>query len=641
MEYTLDGYRKLLKEIDMLLSSRKTKVQFLKTSEAKKAESLESASRLKYNRDAELESCLRQEKQAAVDEVRRQHQQLVASLELALRNNKSKAEADIKAVDVSDIKAEIDSKLTNLDLLQSMREEMDTTFNDILGVNTTKLLSIRVNNLNLSALSVLDLCGKIDELGELITSIRKQAPFKEFSMKKPLGILFFRPEILGLNDETTAWMWYVYLAVLAAAAYFLDFILTIPIAVLLIYTAINNFRKYYMLYNMYVPYIQLSSSLENLDQAVDVMMTKHKRKRIADIKVAANKVATELEAQIFESQNIVVQDARDAELNFDSALHTRRLNEKFESDIIKYENQAVAMDSKIKKFTEDLIAIDKQSEEMVVKRESYKDAIRDANSVQNGLKADSKLLISEFFFDFDGNRPITLDLKNRAACIFYRAGTGDKEPVMLINLVKTIFVQFLLKMDPRAISLAIVDQQYGGRFFAKFNAARIGEGSSGDESTLFRMRTSAEEVRTELESLYSEFKQRRYDVLTEKSDIETYNIGQIENRSKTLPYIVNIFYAYDEKVLEDEQLHQLIRNSLGVGIIPIIFIDIDKFDRGEFSPETALKFVDVFNTTELRTSLFTFEKGSQSFDTRTVHTVEYEEMHGYFMKLTEKDNGGV
>lgn len=630
----LDDYRKLSTDIEIKTSNLKAKANFKKQLTEKKKVASDNVSQLRHHRSEALKIGLQDEKLKFINEIESSYQQKKRAVQAKLAENKRQADVELSKVNVSDVRESINERLHEVRSLSDMRVDMDTIFNDVLGNGLIKVLNVRVKEARISDMAVPELIACIDQYGDILTRIRKYSPFKVLSLRPILNIVVFDPHKVGLADETTAWLWYLYLVGLLVVTYMFNFVLVYPLTFLLCYIGIANSLRYYRLYKLYIPYVQLKSSLDNLDSVVDQMLDKFIKQRKNVVKRESNVRYEALNAELEIIEQEYIQERMNAVNNFDTAKYTRLLSAKFDNDIVQLESQGVKFDEKTTLMDSELENIKQEIQSLMDRREKMKQAISNKYKMHD-LSQQSKLLNTEFFYEFDGDKPVTANFRERSSIVFYRSGQGDSENLQVIDFSRRICAQLMISVLPNCLTITIVDQHYGGVNFAKFLQVISDNSMLKSESSIFRLRTSKEQIKAEVENMYEEFEKRRRIITSKFNNIQEYNEEQIKFNSATLPYLIHIFFSVDYALFTDDKLHQIIRNSYATGIIPIIYMDLDKFgsEIGQVKPDIAMGLVEVFDITELQNNIFTFEEGSSAKNIRQIVEKPLESIREYFRGL--------
>ncbi len=214
---------------------------------------------------------------------------------------------------------------------------------------------------------------------------------------------------------------------------------------------------------------------------------------------------------------------------------------------------------------------------------------------------EAKILLKEFFLGFDSKQePVTFKYGARETLILY----DSKHQSQLAQVMKTIRMmcaQIMCSMYPLAYVIDVVDCYKAGIDLSPFQKEDT-ELSRGN-TELFRTHTSSQDTQKHIDSMFELFQSRRVDVLSTFNHVNLYNENKIKFNARTMPYHVSFFYDFDYKFFSDnEKMRQLCRVSSNVGIVPIVFVDTNRFGISnkekeifyDYEPGVLLKILELF-----------------------------------------------
>lgn len=178
-----------------------------------------------------------------------------------------------------------------------------------------------------------------------------------------------------------------------------------------------------------------------------------------------------------------------------------------------------------------------------------------------------KLLMKEFFLGFKDYDLISVKHNGSAMSIIYDGESSERNSVLISMFIAQLFSNML----PNVLNITIVDIDYTCRDYSIYN---------GDVfDILFNYITTEDSIKSVIEGLHAELIKRQSEISPIADTIEDFNRIMIDRNSFTKEYSFIIFQNAKPEYLRNQKLLQLCRTGKTFGIMPIIFIANDTYNK--------------------------------------------------------------
>lgn len=536
---------------------------------------------IRLKRDTVFKTDLEAEKSSYEKRIHSEYNRKKKEIVDLMSECKKQALSDIDCVDVSDVRDSVTSSLSNLGKTVEIIEQLNNTYTEVFGANTLTVIGKRFSSKDIKPINVSSLSSDNKQIIELVSVVKESSKIKLFDIESKLSRVFNPIALFFESHVEWAWSWWILLMVLLALMYMLRLLIVPAVTVLLVVVALYNYNKISKLIDSYKPVKQLKMSIDDIDEQVNAICDKVKKSRVAKIKIEANKkldVMKEDLSDLDKDYNITILDIfRDFDEDGVKLSIQKKLDEELrKADTITEDNTIIELERKIASEREKLVSIGREISDLrerivscfvseAVLPESDKVSILDVDLLVDLVQEEN---ISEDLLEV--NR---LSLNNRALLLTYNS--SDKGCLKSRDAIVTSLLALIMgRHKSGSYTITLVDTASSGMPFRDALESQEGSKSKAEVNSIYRVRKIAEEVSKDLESLYIEYSER---INMRMGDFDAYNRSLIESGSKTVPYLIQIYYAYDDSILKDERLIQITRSSHDIGIIPIVLVDTNKY----------------------------------------------------------------
>lgn len=204
-------------------------------------------------------------------------------------------------------------------------------------------------------------------------------------------------------------------------------------------------------------------------------------------------------------------------------------------------------------------------------------------------------LIKEFFLGFDQStkQPVTFNYGGEPTVIFFQ-GMDDTSYNAVITTLIMMASQIMCIMSPTSYIINMIDTRTAGSQLSAFQITSTKE--TAEESNIFKIISTSKEAKKHVTNLYDIFKDRRVKLLGHYENIEDYNDKKTKTGAKPESFIINFFFNYDYKILnETEEIKTICRVAKDVGIVLFFMIDTEKIgDDKDLKYDDLQEFLDLF-----------------------------------------------
>ncbi len=183
---------------------------------------------------------------------------------------------------------------------------------------------------------------------------------------------------------------------------------------------------------------------------------------------------------------------------------------------------------------------------------------------------EERLLTPELFLGFneDTEELITFNHNCDSVLVYYLPPQGNDTPDSVNDFILMIMVQLLCTLESPSVEFRVFNDFSGNRPYAPFTNEKL----SGIVSVL----TDSSEMQREFKTLRAEVVTRTSTIGKRADDIQSFNKLMIESKSLPLPYVFVVCHSLPVNCFNDSNLLFTLREGPRVGIIPIVFVSMNK-----------------------------------------------------------------
>ena len=209
-------------------------------------------------------------------------------------------------------------------------------------------------------------------------------------------------------------------------------------------------------------------------------------------------------------------------------------------------------------------------------------------------------LIKEFFLGFEqaNKQPVTFNYGGEPTVIFFQ-GTNDNSYNAVIKTLIMMSSQIMCIMSPTSYVINVIDTRTAGSQLSAFQITSTKE--SSEESNIFKVISTSKDAKKHINALYEAFKERRVKLLGHYENIEDYNDKKTKTGARPESFIINFFFNYDYKILnETEEIKTICRVAKDIGIVLFFMIDTEKIGEDkDIKYDELTEFLDLFSDKNL------------------------------------------
>lgn len=209
-------------------------------------------------------------------------------------------------------------------------------------------------------------------------------------------------------------------------------------------------------------------------------------------------------------------------------------------------------------------------------------------------------LIKEFFLGFEKatKQPVTFNYGGEPTVIFFQGMNDDSYKAVITTLIM-MSSQIMCIMSPTSYTINVIDTRTAGSQLSAFQITSTKE--TTEESNIFKVISTSKEAKKHINALYEVFKERRVKLLGHYENIEDYNEKKTKTGARPESFIINFFFNYDYKILnETEEIKTICRVAKSIGIALFFMIDTEKIgEEKDLKYEELKEFLDLFTDKNL------------------------------------------
>lgn len=243
---------------------------------------------------------------------------------------------------------------------------------------------------------------------------------------------------------------------------------------------------------------------------------------------------------------------------------TEKIETRYSEKFKRLEEERSRLTYEQEKLSEDSVILINKLNDIGIEIENYKCSIHDKYWALSEIGS-NKLLTNRLIIGMSGDEIMSFELSQQSTFIVYDGGDSKLNSI-LINMM---IAQFYADTCPNKLNIVIFDLKYTCRDYAMYSKCE----------QLFTFIAENDAASNEIQFLYKELIYRKNQICTVADNIEEFNKSMMESGSLTLGYVIIIFQNATENILESNSFKQLCITGPMFGMIPIVFIQRDLYNR--------------------------------------------------------------